>query len=139
MLCFFAKKFYGMMLDFVRLTWRFVRTWEHTTWMSRWKLGYKVSKWVITPIYPTCNPFNNHLLTSWDIQVHQQPNLPVKTHVLEIRGACIRGFAAFHPTPNSTKKRAGIFMAFFSRNSFQGSSHRNSESRVFFSTLDSIV
>ena len=29
----------------------------HCTWMSRWKLGSKVSNWVITTIYPIYLPF----------------------------------------------------------------------------------
>ena len=36
------------------------------------KLGSMVSKWVLTYLYGVYwgyNPFTNHLLTSWDIQV----------------------------------------------------------------------
>ena len=41
-------------------------------WMSQ-EVRKKISKWVITPIYPVYKQvvthFANHLLTSWDIQV----------------------------------------------------------------------
>ena len=43
---------------FFKMSW-WVDKWSHrhdwkttTTWMSRWKLGSMVNKWVLTPIYP---------------------------------------------------------------------------------------
>ena len=44
------------------------------TWMSCWKLGSMVGKWIITyllinGVYWGYNPLTNLLLTSWDIQV----------------------------------------------------------------------
>ena len=54
------------------------------TWMSRWKLGSMVSKWVISPTskWGVVGGIT-HLLTSGDIQVG--PILVAKSNLMELR------------------------------------------------------
>ena len=71
--------------------------WTYEVWMKTTRVSQEVSKWLvngcynllINGVYSGYNPFTNHLLTSWDIQV-------VLIFLLGVDKSIVRGELASH-------------------------------------------